>query len=161
MAAVTLRKPVELDIECFRRWWTDKALIELTSGNFESISEDDIKKYFQNIIVPIDSYHFMIVVDDKIIGHISLAKRLNNYYELQIVIGDKEYLDKGYGTDAIKTLLDDMKTIGISKIFLEVRPTNARAIKAYEKCGFKSIKIIKHPGNYALPETLRMELENQ
>ena len=47
--------------------------------------------------------------------------------------------------------------MGGKAIYLEVRPTNKRAIKAYEQCGFRKVKLIKHPKNKYLPKTLRME----
>jgi ribosomal protein S18 acetylase RimI-like enzyme len=38
-----------------------------------------------------------------------------------------------------------------------VRPTNIRAIKVYENCGFIKTQIKKYPKNKYLPETIRME----
>jgi len=38
-----------------------------------------------------------------------------------------------------------------------VRPTNIRAIRAYERCGFHKVKIVLYPKNKYLPKTLRME----
>lgn len=100
----------------------------------------------------------MIVVDRKTIGHISLAKRGNNWYETQIVIGEKQYWGKGYGHRSIKLLIKKSRLLGISKIYLEVRPTNLRAISAYGYCSFQKIKTVLYPKNKHLPETLRMEL---
>lgn len=54
-----------------------------------------------------------------------------------IMIGDKNYWGKGYGTDAMKVLMkfifDDMN---IRKIKLGTFSFNERAIKCYKKCGF-------------------------
>jgi len=100
----------------------------------------------------------MILLDREVIGHIALAKRKNNWYETQIVIGEKQYWQRGYGTEAIKLLLKKTKKLGISKIYLEVRPTNTRAIAAYESAGFVKMGIKKYPKNRYLSKTLRMEL---
>lgn len=100
----------------------------------------------------------MIIANKKTIGHISLVKRRNNWYETQIVIGEKQYWNKRYGSGVIKQLLKKAVSKNISKIYLEVRPNNLRAICAYQKCGFKEIRLIKYPKNKYLPETLRMEL---
>ncbi len=57
--------------------------------------------------------------------------------QVGIRIGDKHYWDKGYGTDAISTLVNYcLTTLGITRIWLKVLPTNGRAIRCYEKCGF-------------------------
>lgn len=100
--------------------------------------------------------HYMIMTSKKVIGHISLAKRPKEWHETQIVIGEKEYWNKGLGTQAIKVLLKKEKRL--QDIYLEVRPTNRRAIKAYENCGFRKVKYVKYPKNKHLPKTLRMEL---
>ena len=98
----------------------------------------------------------MIMASSNIIGHISLSKRKDQWLETQIVIGEKDYWNQGYSSRAIKNLIS--KIDRLTKIYLEVRPDNLRAIKAYEKSGFKKVKLIKYPNNKYLPETLRMEL---
>jgi RimJ/RimL family protein N-acetyltransferase len=54
-----------------------------------------------------------------------------------IMIGDKDFWSRGYGTDAILTLLrfafDEMN---VNRVALEVHADNARAIACYLKCGF-------------------------
>lgn len=158
MKNISLRKLESSDKKYFAKWWRDKELLELTSGYLEPISDNEVNEYFQDIIENKLNYNFIITVDDKTIGHISLAKRQCNWHEIQIVIGEKEYWGKGYGSEAIKLLITEAKSMKISKIYLEVRPTNTRAIKAYENCGFKRIKKVFYPDNPLQPETIRMEL---
>jgi RimJ/RimL family protein N-acetyltransferase len=56
---------------------------------------------------------------------------------LGIMIGDKDFWSRGFGTDAIVTLLrfgfDEMN---LNRVWLEVNEDNARAIACYRKCGF-------------------------
>jgi RimJ/RimL family protein N-acetyltransferase len=157
---ITLRKIKFNDKKYFTKWWRDKNLLKLTSGVLKRISDKEVDKYFQDILKNKKDYHFIIALDGKVIGHISLAKRKNNWYETQIIIGEKRYWNRGYGSKAIQILLRKARYLKISKIYLEVRPNNTRAIRAYEKCGFQKVKIIKYPKNKYLPETLRMELKN-
>lgn len=159
MSKVTLRKVKLTDKNYFAKWWRDKELLKLTSGILKHISDQEVNKYFQNILKSKKDYHFIITLDKKVIGHISLAKRKNKWYETQIIIGKKTYWGKGYGSKAIKLLLKRAKRLWISKIYLEVRPNNTRAIRAYENCGFQKMKTVVYPKNKYLPETLRMELE--
>ena len=160
MAKITLRKIKPSDIDYFAKWWRDKTLLKLTSGILKRISDQEVKKYFTNILKSRKDYHFIIVLDKKVIGHISLVKRRNKWHETQIVIGEKQYWGKGYSSRAINVLIKKAKTLGISKIYLEVRPANLRAIHAYRRCGFQKIKIIRYPKNKYLPKTLRMELKS-
>ena len=56
---------------------------------------------------------------------------------MQIKIGKKQQLSKGYGSEALKLLLkyawDDLK---LHRVFCYVFGDNSRAIKCYKKQGF-------------------------
>lgn len=55
-----------------------------------------------------------------------------------IGIGDPEYWGRGYGTDAVQTLLRfAFLEIGLHRVSLDVFEYNERAIRSYEKLGFK------------------------
>jgi len=159
MATIYLRKLNVSDIRYFLKWWRDKDLLRLTSGRLRRISDGKVRKYFLKMINSKADYHFIITLDKKSVGHISLIKKGNNRYETQIIIGEKKYWNKSYGTKAIKMLINKAKKMKIFKIYLEVRPNNIRAIKAYENCGFVRTKNKRYPRNKYLPETVRMELK--
>ncbi len=58
--------------------------------------------------------------------------------ELGIAIGEKEYWDQGYGTDAIRTLLRvAFEEMNLHRVQLRVDIDNLRGIRCYEKCGFQ------------------------
>jgi len=156
MNEITLRKIRSGDISYFQKWWRDKDLIALTSGNFKPITDSEVEKYFHNMLGSKTDYHFMISLGQQTIGHLSLSKRRNNNYETQIIIGNKKYWSKGYGVKAIKLLIAKAKRLNINRIYLEVRPENVRAIKAYAKVGFQAQGIKKYPKNPHQPKTLRM-----
>ena len=55
-----------------------------------------------------------------------------------IVIGDKESWDKGYGTEATTLLVRyAFETLNLNRVWLHVFEENARAVRAYEKAGFR------------------------
>jgi diamine N-acetyltransferase len=57
--------------------------------------------------------------------------------EFGIMIGEKEYWGKGYGTEAVRLLTQyGFNTLNLNRIFLRVFEDNHRAIRAYEKAGF-------------------------
>ncbi|RZT23831.1 GNAT family N-acetyltransferase [Fictibacillus sp. BK138] len=52
-------------------------------------------------------------------------------------IGEKELWGKGYGTDALKALINYLfKTMNLRRIQLDTWSGNTRAVRSYEKCGF-------------------------
>lgn len=61
----------------------------------------------------------------------------NRSAELGIWIG-KPYWDKGYGTDAVRTLSRfGFREMNLQRIYLHVYEMNTRGKRAYEKVGFK------------------------
>ncbi len=160
MEKVSLRKIQINDRKYFTKWWRDKTLIKLTSGILKRMTDQEIKHSFLKILADKNTYHFIIVSGEKVIGHLSLGRRQSGWHETQIVIGEKEWQGKGYGTEAIKSLIKKAKRLNITKIYLEVRPNNLRAIRTYEKCGFIKTGIKKYPKNKYLPQTLKMVLKN-
>jgi len=57
--------------------------------------------------------------------------------ELGIMIGNRDYRDKGYGTDAVSTLVGYIfgKT-NLKRIYLKTLQSNRRAQKCFKNCGF-------------------------
>ena len=61
----------------------------------------------------------------------------NSAAEFGIMIGDKSYWNRGYGTEAVRLLVKHgFNTLNLNRIFLRVFENNPRAIRAYEKAGF-------------------------
>jgi RimJ/RimL family protein N-acetyltransferase len=55
-----------------------------------------------------------------------------------IVIGDRRYWERGYGTDAFRTLLGySFNHLGIRRLNLKTLERNVRAQKCFARCGFK------------------------
>ena len=71
------------------------------------------------------------------IGNIELMDVADSVGELGIAITAAKQ-DRGYGTEAVAALTDyGMHRLGLKRIFLRTNPANARAIRVYEKCGFR------------------------
>ena len=61
------------------------------------------------------------------------------FYELCRIMIDRKYQNKGYGTQAIRMVLDEMRVrFGCDEVCLTTDPENARGIHVYEKVGFRS-----------------------
>lgn len=161
MQKISLRKIRINDKKYFAKWWRDKALIKVTSGIFKRIADEEVDRYFLEILKDKKARHYMIVVNRKTIGHISLGQRRSGWHETQIVIGEKGQQGRGYGAEAIKLIILKARTTGIKKVYLEVRPNNLKAICTYEKCGFRKAGIKKYPKNKYLPQTLKMVLRHK
>ena len=86
---------------------------------------------------------FMLAIvrndNDELIGNIGLhcIDYKNGKATLGIFIGEEDNLSHGYGSEAIKLLLQyAFETLRLHNINLNVFDDNIRAQKAYKKCGF-------------------------
>lgn len=68
----------------------------------------------------------------------------NSNCVLGIMIGEKNYWNKGFGTAAIKTILKHcFEELNFHKVSLNVFTQNTAAQKCYKKCGFKKVGTLK------------------
>lgn len=84
----------------------------------------------------------METLDGEYLGNIGLHNidYVSGVAELGIAIGAKRYWGKGYGPDAMRTLLRfAFRELRLRKVILRVFGTNVRARKAYAKLGFKEV----------------------
>lgn len=71
------------------------------------------------------------------IGNVELMDVQDGSAELGIAV-TASMQDKGYGTEAVRAMVQyGMDALGLRRVFLKVFPDNARAIRVYEKCGFR------------------------
>ncbi len=133
--------PINLeDYEKYTEWINDLD-ISLKLGNAHQIYT--LQKE-QEILEDISENSFAIILkeNDKLIGNCGLidVEQVTRKAELGIFIGEKEYWNMGYGTEAITLLLDyGFNLLNLHNIMLEVFAFNKRAIECYKKIGFKEI----------------------
>jgi len=85
--------------------------------------------------------------------------RLKREAEIGIMIGDSDYWDKGYGTDAVNTLLKHIfSTTNIEKVYLHTLEWNIRAQQCFAKCGFVPLKKRRrYNGTFVVMEVRRAD----
>ena len=132
----------EEEILKFTEWMNDFQVSDYTGRTAQVITIEGEKKYLEHVELDSNDYEFSIIEleNNKLIGTISLAKI--NYIErsgvLGIFIGDENYRNNGYGTEAIKLVLEyGFKYLNLHSIRLDLLAINERAHKCYLKCGFK------------------------
>ena len=114
---------------------------------FPYTMEDEEKWYETNSALN-DTYNFAIeTIEDKIYFGgcgINNVDWKNSKVVVGIFIGNKDYWNNGYGTDAMNVLIKFIfEQMNINKIKLHVYSFNERAIKCYEKCGFKQEGVLR------------------
>jgi len=77
--------------------------------------------------------------------------------EVGIMIGNRKFWDRGYGSDALMTLLHfTFETSDLNKVMLRTLERNVRAQKCFEKCGFEQCgSLVKGEHSFVLMEVGR------
>ncbi len=139
---VRLRRWDPTDIDLALKWMNDPEVTYWLASRYP-ISRPEEEAWLQRASnrKPGDEIGFAIetLAEGRHIGSTGLHewKPENRTAVLGIQIGEKEFWSRGYGTDAMLTLLrfgfDEMN---LNRVSLIVLAENARGIAAYRKCGF-------------------------
>jgi RimJ/RimL family protein N-acetyltransferase len=104
-------------------------------------------------------------LDRKYIGYCSYygIHESTGAAELGIMIGNRDYWNKGYGTDAVATLLDYIfQGTKLNRVHLKTLATNYRAQRSFRKCGFTPYDRVNRDGyDFILMEIHRKEWERK
>jgi RimJ/RimL family protein N-acetyltransferase len=140
---IRFRSPERDDLPIFVNWINDP---EVRAGLslFLPMSMAREEQWFNNMLKsPEEEQPLSIEVKKKsdwvMIGNIGLFgfDSIARSAEAGILIGDKNYWDKGYGTEAMNLLLKHgFETLNLNRVFLRVYADNPRAVRCYEKAGF-------------------------
>jgi RimJ/RimL family protein N-acetyltransferase len=140
-------------------WQTDPELAHLTATIPLTTSFTDyLLKYTDQLLNGQPAkYQFAIKTQNgRHIGNCACYS-INNEMgeaEIGILIGDRRYWDKGYGSDAVTSLIDFLfKQINSRRIHLKTLESNKRAQKCFSKCGFTQCgNVINNGNNFLLME---------
>jgi RimJ/RimL family protein N-acetyltransferase len=128
------------DIPIFVRWFNDPEVRKYLEMYLPmSVAEEE--QWFEAHLKDDTSRIFGIETEEgRLIGNIGLHNLdwKNRNALLGIVIAEREYWGRGYGTDAVTTLLDfAFNEMNLHRVSLFVYEFNERAVRCYEKCGFR------------------------
>ncbi|MGP4108643.1 GNAT family N-acetyltransferase [Virgibacillus sp. L01] len=143
------RKMVESDIEKYHSWRNDLDVMKTTSTSLDLYSLDETKNFVENVIFNSTSSKSYIIEEkesDTAIGVTSLINidTKNRNAECIIDIGEKKFWGKGYGTEALKMLLEyAFLELNLHRVSLRVFSLNDRAIHIYNKLGFEKEGVMR------------------
>ncbi len=121
-------------------WMNDRTVADYYGGYHNLVSLASAKQTLEEL----KGYRFAIVLldGDELIGHISLhdVDPINRNAFLGICIGDELHRNKGYGTEAIRLILEyGFRSLNLYNVMLSVHADNHAGISCYKKLGFQDV----------------------
>jgi RimJ/RimL family protein N-acetyltransferase len=148
-------------------WRTDEELARLDATRPLSMSYDTFLRYAKEELLYSSHSSKRLAIDNLDGCHIGNCM----YYdiderrgqaELGIMIGDREYWGKGYGSDAVEALLAHIFTAtSLNRIYLHTLEWNSRARRSFAKSRFRDVKDVRRGGlHFILMEVRREQWES-
>ena len=148
-------------------WRTDEELARLDATKPLRMSYEDFLKYSREEISYSSPSSKRVAIDDlegRHIGNcmyydIDLRRR---HTELGIMIGDRNYWGRGYGTDSVEALLTHIfTTTPLNRVYLHTLEWNQRARRSFAKSGLHELKNVRRSGmDFVLMEIMRSEWDS-
>lgn len=107
-----------------------KDIIYMYSKDLAEDEKENINKYVITSVNEMFKDYYNIIIDDKIIGSICI-RDLENAKLLDEIYLEKEFRNKGIGTDIIRKIIENNESV-----YLWVYKKNKKAVLLYKRLGF-------------------------
>jgi diamine N-acetyltransferase len=99
--------------------------------------EQEIRWVQKKLAEKVPVFSMLEKKSSRFIGNVELMDIADGVGELGIAI-TAEMQDRGFGTEAVRAITEyGIKQLNLHRVFLRTNPDNRRAIRVYEKCGFR------------------------
>lgn len=157
------------ELECkdkylLSKWLSDPEILQYYEGRDNPFDVEKVEqKFFEE---EADTTRCIIEFGETAIGYVQFyevgvdERRTYGYggsseiiYGMDQFIGELTYWNKGVGTQLVRAMVAYLiEEKGAERIVMDPQTWNERAIRCYEKCGFKKVKLLPenelHEGEY-------------
>lgn len=161
---VTLRLMTEQDLPMLYDWLNRPHIVEWWGGKSRRPSLDDVySKYMPRLLGEVNVTPYIAMIGRVPIGYAQSYIALGcggGWWEdetdpgvrgIDQSIADPEFLGQGIGTKLVRTLVETLfRDPLVTKIQTDPAPTNLRAIRCYQKAGFRVVRNIVTPDGPAV-----------
>ena len=158
-----VRKLEEHDKHFLVKWLSDPDILQYYEGRDTAFNHDKVTEKFFNR--QDETVRCLVLFAGNPIGYFQYYPLGENevqewydgepgvYYGMDQFIGEPVYWNRGIGTLLIRAACEYLtKRLHADKIAMDPQSWNKRAIKSYENCGFKKVKLLPdhewHEGKY-------------
>ncbi|MGI8928559.1 MAG: GNAT family N-acetyltransferase [Candidatus Limnocylindrales bacterium] len=140
---VALRRPEPSDLTAVVRWYRNREIARLTRYQARPMSQPEVERFFQLRMLAPDALAYSIVElpEWRLVGFTTFSSLDgdNGSVMFHITIGERDAWGRGLGTEATELMLGHaFERLGLHRVGLSVFSYNLRAIRAYEKAGFRT-----------------------
>ena len=139
---VVLRRPTPSDLTALKRWYTDREIARLTRYQERPMTEREVERFFNTRMLATDALAYCIVElpEWRLIGFTTFSALDvdNGSVMFHITIGERDAWGRGLGTEATELMVNHaFERLMLHRVGLSVFSYNVRAIRSYEKVGFR------------------------
>ena len=148
---IRIRPFLKDDFSLMYKWLTNDKVLEFYGGRDKNYTYDSIVEHysktfdypFERVIIEYNDipigYGQLYELTDELYSEYNYTNTGKCVYAMDQFIGEVDYWNKGIGSKYISIMCNYLKGIGVNSILLDPHIDNIRAIKSYQKCGFKII----------------------
>ena len=150
---VSFRSMNKDDLVLMLKWLTDDRVLEFYGGRDKKYTLKTICEHYTEqwgdelyrVIIEYDEipigYAQIYRVQDELFDEYNYHKSDEKIYAMDQFIGEPEYWNMGIGAEYCRVVCQYLRTeMAADAVILDPRKNNPRAIRAYQKAGFKIIK---------------------
>lgn len=139
---VELRHHTAANLATVLRWYADPEIARLTRYSTRPMPTEEVERFFQARLLSTESvaYGIHLRPSGRLVGLTTFSSLDpdNGSVLFHITIGERDAWGQGYGTEAAQLMLWlAFERIGLHRVGLTVFSFNERAIRSYEKAGFR------------------------
>lgn len=132
----------------YANWLNDPETNKYLESKWKNHNLEDLKEYVKHMNNTENNKLFGIFLleNKKHIGNIKIGNinQIHRFAEVGLMIGDKNSLNKGYGTEAIKLVTEyAFKHINLNKLVAGMYLNNIGSYKSFIKAGYREVGIYK------------------
>jgi len=152
--AVRAMRDDDADYRLLAGWLTDPAVLEWYEGRDKPHDYDRVRAKYGPRVLEVEQVRPCIIeLEQRPIGYLQYypvaeatdyeLDSADDTWAFDLFIGDPSLWGSGTGSRALRLMVDlVLKRFGARRLVIDPRVDNPRAIRAYEKAGFRKVKVL-------------------
>jgi aminoglycoside 6'-N-acetyltransferase len=143
------------DLPLVRRWLAMPHVVEWwgdTDTQFALVSGDLAEPAMDQFIVTMDGrpFGYLQCYNPAVWPESGFGPQPEGTRGIDQFIGEPHMIDRGHGSAFMRTFVERLLMTGTPRVLTDPDPANGRAVRAYEKAGFRKDRLVETPDGRAI-----------